>query len=323
MKQRTFEQKHEAEWQQLEHWFSVVQARQNTDKHALKQFASLYRQVCHHLALAQARHYTPSLIERLNQLVLRGHQIFYTRRLRIGYQLGHFLISTFPQTVRSEWRLVWLSALLFFGTGLSMFLAVQWYPSLSHSVIPADQILQIELMYDPANKVLGEARKSDSDFMMFGYYIYNNISIGFRTYASGLLFGLGTLFFILFNGIFLGTVAGHLTAIGYRETFFSFVAGHSAPELIAIVLAGAGGLKLGLALIAPGRYARWHAVRRSAQASLPLVYGVFILLMVAAFIEAFWSSTATIAPLIKYSVGIGLWILLISYFLLSGRHRAT
>ena len=30
---------------------------------------------------------------------------------------------------------------------------------------------------------------------MFGYYVMNNIGIAFQTFASGLLFGLGTLFF--------------------------------------------------------------------------------------------------------------------------------
>lgn len=34
---------------------------------------------------------------------------------------------------------------------------------------------------------------------MFGYYIMNNIGIAFQTFASGLLFGLGSLFFPCFS----------------------------------------------------------------------------------------------------------------------------
>lgn len=48
-----------------------------------------------------------------------------------------------------------------------------------------------------------------------------------------------------------GAIAGHLTDIGYGQTFWPFVIGHGAFELTAIALAGAAGLKLGWALLAP------------------------------------------------------------------------
>ena len=41
---------------------------------------------------------------------------------------------------------------------------------------------------------------------MFGYYIRNNTGIGFQTFAGGLLLGLGTLFFLVFNGFYIGAV---------------------------------------------------------------------------------------------------------------------
>ena len=41
---------------------------------------------------------------------------------------------------------------------------------------------------------------------MFGFYILNNVSIGFRSFAGGIIFGLGTIFFLVFNGLILGGV---------------------------------------------------------------------------------------------------------------------
>ncbi|OUD14472.1 stage II sporulation protein M [Thioflexithrix psekupsensis] len=239
------------------------------------------------------------------------------------YQAGHFLIETFPQSIREHWRLIALSACLFFGSFFIMFVSVKLNPALIYSLMDYEQVAEFEMMYHPTNERIGEKRDADSNFMMFGYYIYNNISIGFRTYSSGLLFGLGTLFFILFNGIFIGTVAGYLSQLGYGTIFFSFVSGHSGPELIAIVIAGAAGLKLGQSLIAPKRYSRLQALQQAARDSLPLVYGVIVLLLVAAFIEAFWSSMMNIAPIIKYIVGLSLWLLLLLYFILGGRHRGA
>jgi uncharacterized membrane protein SpoIIM required for sporulation len=176
-------------------------------------------------------------------------------------------------------------------------------------------------MYDPDARRIGRFSERDSgdDWMMFGFYIMNNIGISFQTFASGLLFGLGSLFFLLFNGLMIGAVAGHLTRIGYSETFWSFVIGHGAFELTAIALSGAAGLKLGWALLAPGRRLRSEALRRAGAQSVPLVAGVILFLLIAAFIEAFWSSMTYTTPTAKYLVGASLWALVIIYFLFAGR----
>ena len=156
---------------------------------------------------------------------------------------------------------------------------------------------------------------------MFGFYIYNNISIGFQTFAGGLLFGLGSLFYLLFNGLFLGAVASHLTSMGFTETFWPFVAGHSSFELTAIVIFGGVGLMLGYGAIAPGRKGRWHAIRDRAIDGLPLIYGGSLMLVAAAFVEAFWSSTTWPPIIAKYSVGAFLWLFLGLYFGLMGRNE--
>ena len=107
-------------------------------------------------------------------------------------------------------------------------------------------------MYDPANKRLG-MRESDTDVLMFGFYIWNNVRIGFQTFAGGMLAGVGSAWFLGANGVIIGAVAGYLTQAGFGETFWSFVSGHSALELSAIVLSGAAGFKLGLAVDRAGQ----------------------------------------------------------------------
>jgi hypothetical protein len=43
----------------------------------------------------------------------------------------------------------------------------------------------------------------------------------------------------------------------------------------------------------------------------------------AAFVEAFWSSQTWIPVLVKYSVGITLWLLVIGYFTRVGRDEVS
>lgn len=323
MKQRTFEKSHQQQWKTLEEWLDRLEKRNSLKVQDIAEFPQRYRQVCQHLALARYRHYTPHLIERLNRLVLRGHQHLYTTPSRLMGKIIDFISVDFPQQVRDESRFVILSSLLFFGSLLIMFIGVQINPDLIYSIMNVEQVHGIEKMYHPMAQHLGYNRESQSDFLMFGFYIRHNITIDFQTFAGGIVFGLGSLFFLIFNGLYIGSIAGHLTHIGYNVPFYSFVAGHSAPELMAIVLSGATGLKLGFALIAPGRLSRLQALRQAAACSIVIIYGVIAMSVLAAFIEAFWSSNSAIEPMIKYTVGCSLWLLVIAYFIKMGRNRAT
>jgi uncharacterized membrane protein SpoIIM required for sporulation len=320
MKQSLFESRHQADWQSFSALLDTLE-RGKADSLQCKCFAHDYRRLCQQLALAQARGYSSHLIEQLQQLAMRGHQQFYRHRSPLGAQLIGFLLGGFPRLVRAEWRCVLAASLLFFGSLLGMGALVYAFPELIYSLVDPEQVASMERMYDPDASRLGRfaERGSGDDWMMFGYYIMNNIGIAFQTFASGLLFGLGSLFFLLFNGLMIGAVAGHLTQIGYGATFWSFVVGHGAFELTAIALAGGAGLKLGWALLAPGRLSRGEALRLAAARSVRLIGGVIVFLLLAAFIEAYWSSMTLASPPLKYLVGGGLWLLVLAYLLLAGR----
>ncbi len=320
MKQSLFEQQHQADWQGFALQLDALE-RGKADSQQTQTFAAAYRHLCQHLALAQSRGYSSHLIERLQHLAMRGHQQFYRHRSPIGGQLLGFILAGFPRLVRAEWRFVLAACLLFFGSLLLMGALVYHFPDLVYAVMSPDRVAEMEHMYDPDARRIGRFSERDSgdDWMMFGYYIMNNIGIAFQTFASGLLFGLGSLFFLLFNGLMIGAVAGHLTQIGYGETFWSFVIGHGSFELTAIALAGAAGLKLDWALLVPGRWPRSEALRIAAASSVRLIGGVTVFLLLAAFIEAYWSSMTLASANVKYIVGAALWLLVLAYLLLAGR----
>ncbi|KTB82386.1 hypothetical protein AO070_10270 [Pseudomonas syringae pv. syringae PD2766] len=320
MKQSQFETRHEQEWQRFGQRLDALE-RGKADAAASETFPGDYRRICQHLALAQERGYSSHLIDPLHQLAMRGHQQLYRHRSASGARLLGFILAGFPRLVRAEWRFVLVASLLFFVSLIGMGLLVYGFPELIYSVVSPEQLSEMQSMYDPSASRIGQAaeRASDADWMMFGYYIMNNIGIAFQTYASGLLFGLGSLFFLLFNGLMIGAVAGHLTDIGYGQTFWSFVIGHGAFELTAIALAGAAGLKLGWALLAPGRLTRGAALRVAAKTSVQLIGGVILFLLIAAFIEAYWSPMTWPGPVIKYLVGALLWGLVAAYLTLAGR----
>ncbi|WP_323987464.1 stage II sporulation protein M [Pseudomonas canadensis] len=320
MKQSLFESRHQPQWQAFAQY--LQQLEQGKVKASdMADFPHQYRRLCQHLALAQERGYSSYLVDPLQQLALRGHQQLYRHRSQLTANVLGFVLAGFPRLVREQWRFVLIASLLFFGSLIGIALLVYLFPDLIYSIVSPQQVAEMQGMYAPDASRLGRTaeRASSEDWMMFGYYVMHNIGIAFQTFAAGLLFGLGSVFFLIFNGLVIGAVSGHLTEIGSGQTFWSFVIGHGAFELTAIALAGAAGLQLGWALIAPGQLTRGESLRLAARKSVQMLCGVMIFLLIAAFIEAYWSSATLIAPWIKYLVGAALWLLVAAYLSLAGR----
>jgi uncharacterized membrane protein SpoIIM required for sporulation len=287
------------------------------------EFDATYREVCRHLALARKRLYGADLENRLQSLALRGHRLLYGARPGGFRALVEFAANGFPRVVRGQGWIVALSCVLFFGSLLATAAWTAGDPERIYEVLGADAVAQMESMYDPAAGHFAKPRGADSDVQMFGFYVWNNVSIAFRTFAGGVLLGVGSIVTLLFNGVVIGAVSGHLTAIGFGTTFWSFAITHGALELPAIALAGAAGLRLGLPVIAPGRKSRSRALRDGAVDAGRIACGVAVMLVLAAILEAFWSASLAIPNGVKLAVGGTLWVAVAAYFTFGGRRRAA
>lgn len=319
MKLAAFEAKGRPHWERLGALLDALELGKNAPGAAeLAELPSLYRQVCNDLALARDRELSTALVAELNELALRGHQLLYRARADEWPRVTEFLGRDFPRAVRREWRLVLLCHVLFYALAVGIGALAWRSPDLIYSFIDDAGVRTMEDMYDPQEGAGTKPRDPDQDVAMFGYYIWNNVSIAFRTFASGLAFGVGTLASLMFNALYIGLIAGHLVQKGSTEPFFTYVIGHGAFELTAMLLSGVAGMRLGLALVAPGARTRLAALRAAARESLPIIAGAALMLGVAAGIEAFWSPRL-LPPGVKYGVGAGLWALVAAWLGFAGR----
>jgi uncharacterized membrane protein SpoIIM required for sporulation len=135
------------------------------------------------------------------------------------------------------------------------------------------------------------------------------------------LFGLGSVFFLIYNGLHIGVVAGWVTASGFGHNIGTFMCGHGPFELTAIVIAGAAGLRMGHSLIVTHGRTRIGSLREAAPDLVRLVAGAAVMLLIAAAIEGFWSPSA-IPARVKRVASVVFSLLVTAYLAFAGRQAS-
>ena len=313
--QDEFVARRKPDWDQLELLLGESTAWHKLPPRSISRAAALYRAVCADRMRAQAAGYGGELLTLLDGLAARGHNALYSAppyRLRAVWELVR---ADFPRALRRHARLFMLALGLFLLPGLTGFGLSYKSRSFALGLLSPEMAEQMEEAYAEG---FNKGRSESSDTMMAGFYVYNNVGIAFRCFATGVLFGLGSMFFLVYNGLQMGAVAGLLTASGRGFNLLTFVATHGAFELTAIVIAGTAGLVMGYALVDTRGRRRFDSLRARARDIVHLVMGAALMLLLAALIEGFWSPSA-IPPAVKLSVAAGLYLLVAAYLALAGR----
>lgn len=248
--------------------------------------ARLYRGTCADLARARSEGLPADVQEFLDELSGRAHNAMYGGVRRRSWDPLGFALVEVPRQVRASAVWFWAAFCLFYGPALIAGSGAYFSEGFATQVIPAASLRQMEEMYGD-----GIGRAASEDAMMAGFYVYHNVGIAFRCFATGAFAGLGSVFFLVFNGTMIGAVLGHLFRTGRGLNLLEFTAGHTAWELTGIVLAGAAGLRMGWSMIATDGKSRMGSVQAAAPEVFRLVSGAAIMLFIAAAIEGFWSAS--------------------------------
>lgn len=131
--------------------------------------------------------------------------------------------------------------------------------------------------------------KSQSPFDMFFAITVNNTLIAVQTFVSGIFLAIGSIFVMIYNGIMVGAFQYFFIAQGLFKPSFLTIWQHGVLEISSIILAGAAGIVLGKGLLFPGNYTRFQSLKISAHKGLKLLMGIIPILIIAAFIEGFYT----------------------------------
>jgi uncharacterized membrane protein SpoIIM required for sporulation len=307
----------EAAWRELDlllERFSRSRWSQVRGEDVLR-LGELYREACADLMLAEAHDLPRDTVEYLHSLVGRAHGAVYRDRGFRLRDLNRVLFQEAPARLRHD-PAPRIAAAVFFGTFLICALMALGRPGFALTVIGEESLSGIDHMY---SEPIGEMR---NDAQMAGFYIQHNTSIGLRCFAWGLLFGLGSLYQLLYNAILLGTVFGYMAGGPNAARFLTFVTAHSAFELSAIVVSGGAGLQLGWGLIDTRGRSRMASLRASARDALPAVGFAVALFILAALIEGFVSASS-LPYAWKLAVLCLSTVAIVAYLTLGGRSAAV
>lgn len=292
----------------------------STISHAdLRELGSLYRKTTADYAYARLRFARTDTLLYLNQLVARGHNAVYRRKPITMASVLRFAGTTLPQTFRACFGRFALAAAVFAAAALFGFLATTVNEDVATLFLSRDLIdehlhngkLWTEDLISVMPSAIASAR-----------ILTNNITVALAGFATGLTFGVGTLWLLFLNGMMLGVVGAICAKYGLSGKLWSFVAAHGPLELTGIFLSAAAGLLLAEALIAPGDLRRGDALRLRARQAITLVLGALPILFLAGWIEGFLSVDERLPGWSKALVGATTAAGLFTYLARAGKRTA-
>ena len=275
----------------------------------IQHLASLYRSTAADLARAKTVGLGPTLIQSLQQLTSRAYsQIYQGSRHQEWQAVAEFYRWRLPLVMQRTFPYTLVATVIFLLGGLIAYFYSQRDPSFLALVVPQDLITLVR----DENKlwmgsILGSEPLASSNIMI------NNLMVSFRVVAGGITAGLFTVYALFYNGLLIGAIGALVGQHQLAFPFWAFVFPHGALELPAIFLAGGAGLLIAQALLWPGRYGRAVALKKNSYQAAQLVFGVVPLLFIAGIIEGFISPSLWMPDLLKYGLGIVLFLLLLTY----------
>jgi len=270
--------------------------------------------------LSYSRTYYPNRSVRvyLNGIAQQVYQSLYKNKQREKNIVSRFWKHDLPEALWYGRKGLLLSFVLF-ATGLFVgVLSSIYYPDFA-KIMLGDGYIEMT----KANIAKGDPMavyKDSEPVIMFLKIAWNNILIAYGTFILGILFGLGTVYVILYNSVMVGAFIYFFIERGlFKESFLAIML-HGTLELSMIVVAGCAGFTLARGIIFPGTYTRGQAIIQSARSGIKILLGVTVLLIYAAIIESFATRYTEMPDIIRLSIILISAVIVIGYFVWYPRH---
>lgn len=286
-----------------------------------RDLAELYRQATSSLAIAREISLDKALLDYLEALTARAYLSVYAPQERLGGLLRRFLARGAPQAMRRSWLFVGLGFLSLILGALAGYLLYFDSPDWYHVFLPPEMAggRGPEASTDYLRSVIFSEDEAHDGLGAFAVFLFsNNTRIAFLAFGLGVFLGLPAILLTFYNGLSLGAFVALHVDRGLGVDLGGWLSIHGVTELSAVAIACGGGLKLGSAILFPGRLSRRAALSEAGHDAVKLALVAAVMLIAAAALEGFGRQLVQDTTA-RYAIGWTVGALWLAWFALAGR----
>lgn len=301
MREPLFVKQNAKKWEHFEH-----SATNDPDE-----LADNFIQITDDLAYAKTFYPKSKTTAYLNGLASKFHQSIYKNKSEKGNRFISFWQYELPVLFKTYQKQVMYSFIFFTVFCLMGALSAKYDDNFVR-LIMGDEYIDMT----NANIAKGDpfgVYKSQNEVLMFFGIAANNIYVSLVTFAAGIIFSVGSVYYLLRNGLMLGSFQYYFFSKGLGMKSVLVIWIHGTLEISAIVIAGAAGLVLGNSLLFPKTFTRMVSLKKGASDGMKIAVGLVPIFIVAAFFESFVTRHTEMPIWLSSSILIGSLIFLVWY----------
>lgn len=279
MREAAFVKQNKDKWLRFE---SVLSNNNSIDPNEL---SDLYIEITDHLSYAKTFYRNSNTERYLNQIASQAHQKIYKTRKEPKNRLISFFKTEFPTLFYQHHRELLISFLVFL-----LFCVVGAYSAATEGdfvrSIMGDSYVNMTLENIENNDPMAVYKQMGEFNMALGITI-NNIKVALMAFAYGIMFGIGSLFIMMQNGIMLGSFQYFFYEKGLLWESVRTIWIHGTFEISVIIVAGCSGLVLGNGMLFTGTLTRLEAFKRGVLNGLKILISTIPFFIIAGLLEGF------------------------------------
>lgn len=266
--------------QNKDRWKSYEQPAEDPDELA-RQFTYLVDD----LSYAKTFYPFSNTVKYLNSLGANIYLSIYRNKKEKGNRLITFWTEEVPLIVYRHRKKLLFSFLFFMVFVLLGVFSSKYDQNFVRAVLGDGYVDMTER--NIANNDPFNIYKQEDEWFMFLRIAENNIGVAFKCFVMGILCSVGTIWFLLKNGLMLGVFEYMFfkNGLGTQSILVVFI--HGTLEISAIVIAGCAGLALGNSILFPGTFTRIQSIQQGAKDGVKIMIALVPVFIIAAFFEGF------------------------------------
>lgn len=278
-------------------WLEFEDALYHSSTNKPEHLADLFIQVNNDLAYAQTYYPKSNVIKYLNAITVTAYHKIYGKK-KTGKGLVGFWRYEVPMIMYHYRKYFYFSfALFFLMVTIGVFSSI-YEPEFVRSILGDHYVNMTEDNIQNGDPLAVYNNESSfGDFNSFFQIALNNLRVGLMSFIYGIFCGIGSIYFMLVNGVMVGSFQYMFWEKGHFFLSLRTIWIHGAMEIFAMCIEIGAGILLGTSYLFPGILTRKQAFFIKGKAALKIVISTFPFTIAAALLEGYVTQYANEMPI--------------------------